>query len=151
MYARVAVAGLITVAACRGSSISQRERVLAKLSPRVFAVLAAEGKALTTPPFRGLVDYMRSELPKTSHCVLDAALASDQVAVSRSERGTTIVIATHATVKCPELSRIEPELWVGTIGTGELATGDSVLVDEVLACARESLVPRRRAARAVRR
>jgi hypothetical protein len=139
MYARVAVAGLIAAAACRGSSVSSRDRVLTKLAPDVFAVLAGEGKALTTPPFRGLVDYMGSQLPKASHCVVDAALTGDQVAVSWSEHGTTIVIATTAPVKCPALSKIGPELWVATIGTGKLATGESVLTDPRFERARKYL------------
>jgi hypothetical protein len=49
--------------------------------------------------------------------VIDAALASDAIAVAQREAGTTVVIVTQAPVTgCPTLARITADTYVATIG-----------------------------------
>jgi hypothetical protein len=72
--------------------------------------------------------------------VIDAALTADDVALGVAPDGTTLAIASHAALRCPELSRLGPELYVATLGVGHVAeAGKSVLDDPAFARVRRYL------------
>ena len=85
-------------------------------------VAAADGPALAT--WRRAVDESRPYVPPTFGCVIDAALASDAVAVAQREAGTTVVIISRAAVTgCPTLARIAADTYVATIGDATIEHG----------------------------
>lgn len=128
-------------AACHGKSTAPpRERVLARVPADAQIVLAADGKALAGPRIRAVVDVLRPRWPARFGCVIDAALASDHVAVGISaSRDLTVVISTRTAVTCPPLSKIGDDLWIATLGNGKAATAGSVLDAEAHARARPYL------------
>lgn len=114
-------------AACGGDGPSARARVLDKI-PAGAAAFAARGAALAHPRFRPVVDALRAELPAGFDCVVDAALACDEVAAGIASGGdVTVALVTRAPVRCPALSRLDDTLWVATLGGAAPATGAPVL------------------------
>lgn len=112
------------LAACRGDGPSPRARVLAKIPASATTVFAASARALAHPRVRPLVDVLRGDIPAGFECVVDAALAGDQVAAGVEPSGdVTIAIETHAPVKCAAMSRIEERLWIATLGVPPAGTG----------------------------
>lgn len=104
--------------------------MLARIPAGVTIVVAAAGSALAAPRMRAVVDVLRPRWPARFGCVVDAALASDHVAVGiTAERDMTVVVATRAPVTCQGLSRIGDGMWVATLGAGKPATTTSVLDD----------------------
>jgi hypothetical protein len=72
--------------------------------------------------FRRVIEASRSRVPASLGCVIDAALASDAVALSGDRTGVAIVIVTHGSVaKCPALSKVDSDRWAATIGAVALA------------------------------
>jgi len=132
--------GLAVVAACSRGAPSPRERVLARLP--AGTVIAADARALASPVLRRVIDVLRPRWPESLGCVVDTALASDQIGVAITHEGTTIIGIGRASVKCAAVSRIDGELWVATIGAGTIAGGGvaSVLDDPRFARARRYLV-----------
>ncbi len=127
-------------AACHGKSAPPRERVLARIPADAQIVLAADGPALAGARIRAVVDVLRPRWPARFGCVIDAALAGEHVAVGISAaRDMTVVIATHAAVSCPPLSKIAGDLWIATLGNGKPATSGSVLETSAHARARPYL------------
>jgi hypothetical protein len=99
-----------------------RERALALLPAEATIVAAADGPALAT--WRRAVDEARPYVPPSFGCVIDAALASDAIAVAQREAGTTVVIVTRAAVTgCPALARIAGDTYVATIGDATIEHG----------------------------
>lgn len=126
--------------ACRAPAAPPRERLLARIPADAQIVLAADGSALATPRIRAVVDVLRPRWPARFGCVIDAALAGEQVAVGISAaRDVTVVIATRAVVACPPLSRIGADLWSATLGNGKPADSGSVVDTEAHARARPYL------------
>ena len=125
----IARAGLVVaLAACGRTPVPDRDDVLAKIPASASVVIAAEGRALAHGRIRPLVDALRPELPTALGCVIDAALASDRVAVGiGADRSLTIALATRAPIKCPALSKLGDGVWVATLGDG-LVRGDGVSV-----------------------
>ena len=117
MLSRVAV--LVGLVACHGDPPADRARVLDQIPGTASSVLAADGKVLSQPRIRPLVDALRPEVPAGLDCALDAALQSEQVAVGIEPSGdVTIAIATRAHVQCAALSQVASGLWIGTLGGG---------------------------------
>ncbi|MBA3538322.1 MAG: hypothetical protein H0T79_01715, partial [Deltaproteobacteria bacterium] len=97
----------LVAGACGSRTISERERVLAAMPAEASAVFAADGVALGHPRFRPIIDALRPRWPVSMGCVIDAALAADQVAAATTEVGTTIVITGKmlSNARCPALSK----------------------------------------------
>jgi hypothetical protein len=105
---------LAALAACH-HPLTPRERALALLPTDASIVGAADGPALA--PWRRAVDAARAFVPATFGCVIDAAFASDAIAVAHGEAGTAVVIVSRAAVTgCPALARIADDTYVATIG-----------------------------------
>ena len=139
MISRGALAVLAT--ACGSAAVPDRDGVLAKIPATAAVVIAADGRALAHGRIRPLVDALRPELPTALGCVIDAALASDHVAVGiGADRAFTIALASRAPVKCRALSKLADGIWVATLGDGvERADGASVASDPRFARARPYL------------
>jgi hypothetical protein len=139
MISRVAWA--VLAAACGSQAVPDRDGVLSKIPATAMVVVAADGRALAHGRIRPLVDALRPELPTALGCVIDAALASDHVAVGiGADRAFTIAIATRTPVKCRTLSRLDDGIWVATLGDGLIRAGDaSVASDARFARARPYL------------
>lgn len=115
---------LVALGGCGGDAPSTRARVLDRIPAEVTSVVVADGRALAHPRFRPLVDALRSEVPAGFDCVVDAALAGEQVAIGIAPSGdVTVALATKAHVRCSALSRIDAGLWVATLGAGAPGTG----------------------------
>jgi hypothetical protein len=85
-------------------------------------VAAADGPALADPALRRAIDAARPHVAPAFGCVIDAALASDEVALAASRTvGATVVIASAAEPHCPALSRIGDDLWIATTGDATAA------------------------------
>ena len=109
---------------CGGDAPSARSRVLAKIPAGVTSIGVADGHALSHARFRSLVDVLRAEVPAGFDCVIDAALAGEQVAAGIAPSGdVTVALATKARVKCPALGQTEDGLWIATLGAGAPAAG----------------------------
>lgn len=139
MISRGALAVLAT--ACGSSAVPDRDGVLTKIPATATVVIAADGRALAHGRIRPLVDALRPELPTALGCVIDAALASDHVAVGiGADRAFTIALASRAPVKCRALSKLPDGTWVATLGDGLVrADGTSVASDPRFARARPYL------------
>ena len=138
--ARLLLLGSTACTACHGASPPPRERVLARIPADSQIVLAADGQALSTTRMRAVVDVLRPRWPARFGCVIDAAIASDNVAVGISAaRDMTVVIATRTAVTCPSLSKIGENVWIATLGNGKPTDSGSVLDAEAHARARPYL------------
>ena len=114
----------IALTGCGGDTPSARARVLDKLPAGVTSIGVADGRALSHARFRPLVDVLRAEVPAGFDCVIDAALAAEQVAAGITASGdVTVALATNAHVKCAALGQTEDGLWIATLGAGAPATG----------------------------
>ncbi len=134
---------LVALVACgHAGAQSARERVLAKLPADAGTVIAADARVLASPAVRGVIDVLRPRWPASLGCVVDTALASDQVGIAITADGTTIIGAGRASIPCAAVSRIDGDLWVATIGAGTVAGGKipAVLDDPRFARARGYLV-----------
>ena len=135
-----AVVMLVASVGCHRARSTQRDRVLAAISSSVGLVIAAQGSVLASARVRPIIDALRPRWPASLGCVIDAALTADDVALGVAPDGTTLAIATHAPLRCPELSRLGPELYVATLGVGHVAdAGKSVLDDPAFARVRRYL------------
>ncbi len=124
----------IALCGCHRQVSSERERVLAAISSSVGLVVAAQGSVLASSRVRPIIDMLRPRWPASLGCVIDAALTADEVALGVAPDGTTVAIATHAALRCPELSRLGTDLYVATLGAGHVAeAGRSVLDDPAFA------------------
>jgi hypothetical protein len=111
----------VALAACH-TTPSPRERALALLPSEATIVAAADGPALAA--WRRVVDVARPYAPAGFGCVIDAALASDAVAVAQREAGTTLVIISRVPpAACPTLARIRPDTYVATLGDATVERG----------------------------
>ncbi len=121
------------MAACSSRTPTERERALERIGAEAHVIAAADGASLSSPPFRSVLDAVKSHIPATLSCVIDAALTSEAVAASvQIDVGTTIVIVTRATVAtCPALSKLDDHVYAATIGAGVLAESRarSILAD----------------------
>ena len=141
MSSRAAVVVILVASVgCHRARTTQRDRVLAAISSSVGLVIAAQGSVLASPRVRPIIDVLRPRWPASLGCVIDAALTSDDVALGVAPDGTTLAIATHAPLHCPDLSRLGPDLYVATLGVGHVAeAGKSVLDDPAFARVRRYL------------
>lgn len=137
--ARAAIAGFVAVA-CHRAPPTARDRVLAMIGGEAVTVVVADGRAISHPRLRAVLDAVAVHWPASMGCVLEAAFASDQVAVSIDRgRNVTAIIATAAEPRCAALSKREPGLWIATIGAAAAANAGSVLDDPRFARARPYL------------
>src|SRR5213078_3060316 len=79
--------GLAVAAACHRQGPTARERVLAGLPADAVAVVAADGRALSHPRLRAVLDAAAVRWPSSLGCVVDAAVASDAVAATLDRAG----------------------------------------------------------------
>ncbi|TMQ08976.1 MAG: hypothetical protein E6J90_05940 [Deltaproteobacteria bacterium] len=116
--------GLAVAAACHRQGPTARERVLAGLPADAVAVVAADGRALSHPRLRAVLDAAAVRWPSSLGCVVDAAVASDAVAATLDRAGNvTVIAALPRPPRCPALSQRAPGLWIATLGAGPAATG----------------------------
>ena len=140
MAARVSIGLLAVAAACHRAAPSARDHLLGKLAGDAVVVVVADGRAISHPRIRGVLDVVAARWPASLGCVLDAAFASDQVAVVLDRGGNiTATLATRSSPRCAALSQREPGLWVATIGAGPAAVTRSVIDDARFARARPYL------------
>jgi hypothetical protein len=132
---------VVALVGCHHAEPTPRERVLAKLPGDAGTVIAADARVLASPTVRRVIDALRSRWPASLGCVIDTALASDQVGVALTTDGTTIIGSGRASVKCAAVSRIDRDLWIATIGAGGIADAStgSILDDARFARARHYL------------
>ncbi len=131
---------VVACVGCHRPRSTQRERVLAVISGSVGLVITAQGAVLASARVRPIIDMLRPRWPTSLGCVIDAALTADDVALGVAADGTTLALATHAPLHCPELSRLGPDLYVATLGVGHVAeAGKSVLDDPAFARVRRYL------------
>lgn len=118
------------VAACHRPAPTPRERVLAGLPGDAVAVAVADGRALSHPRIRGVLDVAAARWPASLGCVVDAAVASDAIglAVDRASN-ITVLAALPRPPRCPALSQRAPGLWIATLGAGPSAGAPAVLED----------------------
>jgi hypothetical protein len=111
------------LAACSQRTPTERERALERIPSKAQVIAAVDGPSLSSPIFRAVLDAVRSHVPPSLGCVIDAALTSEAVAAGmHSDVGTTIVIVTRAVVaNCPALSKIDQRMYAATIGAGAIA------------------------------
>lgn len=140
LSARAVLGALALVAACDRSASSARQRLLAKIGGDALTVVVADGRAISHPRIRGVLDVVVAHGPTRMACVVEAAFASDQVALS-VDRGAniTVLVATPSDPRCSALSQREPGLWIATIGASPAAAKTSVLDDARFARARPYL------------
>jgi hypothetical protein len=128
----------VALGGCGGDAPSPRARVLDRIPKDVASVAVASGRALAHPRVRPMIDALRSEVPAGFDCVVDAALAGEQVAVGVAPSGdVTVALATKAPVRCSALSRIDTDLWIATLGGG--APGSGLMTNDALSRARPFL------------
>ena len=114
----------LLAAGCGGDAPSARARVLDKIPADATSLVVADGRALAHPRFRPLVDVLRGEVPAGFDCVVDAALAGEQIAAGIAPSGdVTVALASRAAVKCAALSRVDDGLYIATLGAATPATG----------------------------
>jgi hypothetical protein len=129
---------VLAVVACR-TQPTARERLLSKVSGDAVTVIVADGRALSHPRIRGVLDVVAAHRPASMACVLEAAFVADQVALSIDRAGNlNAFVATASRPACAALSQREPGLWIATIGAATAAT-TSVLDDTRFARARPYL------------
>lgn len=134
------IAAAVVAAACDRSAPSPRERLLAGIRGDAVTVVVADGRAISHPRVRGVLDVVAAHWPTRMGCVVAAAFAGDQAALSIDAGGSiTALVATAADPKCPALSQREPGLWIATIGAGPAGAASSVLDDDRFARARPYL------------
>jgi hypothetical protein len=131
---------LVAATSCRGEGPPARERVLARLPASATLVIAADGRTLTQPRMRAVIDVLRPSWPERLGCAIDAALTADHVALGvTAARSAVLVLETRTAVMCPALSKVADRTWVATIGDATTASGGSVLEDPRFARARTYL------------
>jgi hypothetical protein len=139
--ARSWIAAVVVAAACDRSPPTPRERLLGAIRGDAVTVVVADSRAISHPRVRGVLDVVASHWPTRMGCVLEAAFAGEQAAVSVDAGGSiTALVATASDPKCAALSRREPGLWIATIGAGPAGATGSVLDDERFARARPYLM-----------
>lgn len=108
------------LAACSTRTVSERERALERIPATAQLVFAADGATLSTPPFKRVLESLTSHVPPTLTCVVEAAFASDTVAIAvQLDAGTTIIVESKKRIEgCPVLSKLSERVWVATIGSG---------------------------------
>lgn len=105
----------VAVAACHRAPPA-RERVLTPLPASASAIAVAEGTALTGPELSPAIDRARALVPARLGCVIEAALASREIALAVDHGDVVLAIDTAAEVNCPELGQVAPGLWIATVG-----------------------------------
>lgn len=137
--AALATLGALGLGACRRGEPTARERLLSKVSGDAVTVVVADGPAISHPRIRGVLDVVAAHRPASMACVLEAAFAADQVALSIDPAGNlNALVATASRPSCAALSQREPGLWIATIGAAT-AVKTSVLDDPRFARARPYL------------
>jgi hypothetical protein len=127
-------------AACHRPPQTARERVLAGLPADVVAVAVADGRALSHPRVRGVLDVVAARWPASLGCLIDAAIASDAVGATVDRAGNVALLAAlPRPPRCAALSQRAPGLWIATLGAGPPAQAASVLDDPRFARARPYL------------
>jgi hypothetical protein len=105
--------------------------VLDKIPAGVTSIAVAEGRALSHARFRPLVDVLRGEVPAGFDCVVDAALAGEQIAAGIGPSGdVTVALASRAPVACAVLGQVEDGLWIATLGAGAPAAGERAVNEQ---------------------
>jgi hypothetical protein len=131
--------GALGLGACRRGEPTARERLLSKISGDAVTVVVADGPAISHPRIRGALDVVAAHRPASMACVLEAAFAADQVALSIDHAGNlNALVAAASRPSCAALSQREPGLWIATIGAAT-AVKTSVLDDPRFARARPYL------------
>jgi hypothetical protein len=137
LAATAATIAALALTACDRPARSARERLLATIG----GVVVADSRAIAHPRVRGVLDVVASRWPTRMGCVLEAAFAGDQAALSVDRSGNiTALIATGSDPRCGALSQREPGVWIATIGAGPGAAAGSVLDDDRFARARPYLL-----------
>jgi hypothetical protein len=137
---RSSITAALIAAACDRSAPAPRERLLAAIRADAVTVVVADGRAISHPRVRGVLDVIASHWPARMGCVLEAAFAGEQAAISVDAGGSiTVLVATASQPRCAALSRREPGLWIATIGDGPAGATGSVLDDERFARVRPYL------------
>jgi len=127
-------------AACHRPAPTARERVLAGLSADAIGVAVADGRALSDPRVRGVLDAASARWPASLGCLVDAAVASDAIGLTINRAGDiTVVAALPRPPRCPALSQRAPGLWIATLGAGPSTRAAAVLDDPRFARARPYL------------
>ncbi|MDQ3335036.1 MAG: hypothetical protein M4D80_07735 [Myxococcota bacterium] len=122
---------VLLAAGCGGDAPSARSRVLDKIPAGVTSIAVADGRALSHARFRPLVDVLRSEVPAGFDCVVDAALAGEQIAAGVGPSGdVTVALASRAPVACAALGQVEDGLWIATLGAGAPAEGERAVSEQ---------------------
>src|SRR5690349_9961718 len=112
MYRTAVLVGLAAIA-CHRAPPSARDRVLAMIGGDAVTVVVADGRAISHPRVRAVLDAIAVRWPASMGCVLEAAFASDQVALAiDGGRNVTAIVATSSEPHCAALSRREPGVWV---------------------------------------
>jgi len=139
MAGRVVLA-LWLLAACRQAAPTARDRLLAEIRGDAVTVVVADGRAISHPRMRAVLDVVAGQWPAGMACVIDAAMRGEQAAVSLDRsRNVTAIVAITGDPRCAALSQRAPGLWVATIGAGPTAATTSVLDDARFARARPYL------------
>jgi len=139
-WAAVSAGLLIASAGCHRRAPTARERVLAGLPAGAVAVAIADGRALSHPRLRGVLDVLASRWPASLGCLVDAAVESDAVGVTVDRASNiTALVALPRPPRCAALSQREPGLWIATLGAGPAAAAAPVLDDPRFARARPYL------------
>jgi hypothetical protein len=90
----------------------------------------ADGAALAAPGVREAIDAARAHVPASLGCVVDAAVASDAVAVAEDPAGIAIVVV-GAVPACAALVASGPDVAIAKIGAPALpADGAATAVDD---------------------
>jgi hypothetical protein len=100
---------LATALAGCGRAPSARERALGLVPADRTWLVAADGRALGEPAFRGALDALRAHLAPSAGCVLDAAPTAEAIAagVDRDGGGAIVAIVGCAPrVDCPALAHV---------------------------------------------
>lgn len=118
IWGRVVI--IAALAACSSRTVSERERALERIPATAQVVFAADGAALSTPDFKRVLESLAPHVPPTLSCVVEAAVASDTVAIAvQLDAGTTIIVESKKPIeRCPALSKLSDRVWVASVGSG---------------------------------
>lgn len=137
---RIALGVLAAAAACHRPVPTAREHLLSRLPGDAILVVVGDGRAIAHPRVRAVLDAAAGRWPAGMACVLAAAYASEQVALTFDRAdNAAVTIAIASPPSCPALSQREPGLWIATIGAGPAVQAHSVLDDARFARARPYL------------
>lgn len=140
VLAIVGVVGLGT-GGCGRTAPTPRERLLAELGGDAVTVVVGDARAIAHSRLRGVLEVLGAQWPATMSCVVAAAFAGQQAALTIDGAGNlTVVIASAARPECPALSQRDAGLWIATIGAGPRAASGRLLDEPRFARARGYLL-----------